>query len=487
MATQTFSPLNKCTYAITGNTHQNQAWRHCYTCFEDLNEGVCLNCASLCHDGHNLSPVKTGLFFCDCGANRLCKQGEFKTPQPIMCPYPFNPSVPIQQPPKKQRYEWCGTKPNYTPPGMFNAYDDGYYHDDDISHNNSLDSQVVGYNNTLATKVFNSMSPNRIFSPMSIAYALSLLHLGSNGNTDTEIRQLFGGKYTLSNLQTIYSLFNNNVVKMANCLAINDKLSINPEYLTMLKDIALISIEDFSNSAYVTQKLNAFVEMNTNGLIKNVFDSIDPSTLAILINTIYFKANWLHKFNKALTQQADFTNSQCTVQVNMMNIKKKFPYYENQNMQMIELPYVGNEYCMGIILPKQVGYIPSMNVSNLSQYINQLDCMDEVNVFIPKFTHRKNIDLGSVLQNLGVKELFTPYANLSKILNGIYVSKAIHEAVVIVDEEGTEAAAVTTFMLEKCCMEIPRNIVFRADHSFIYYIRHIPTNTMLFVGDYHGN
>lgn len=423
--------LNQCTFAVTGTTHQEQYWRTCYDCFTDPNSGACLNCASICHEGHRMGPVKSGNFFCDCGDQRKCKFGQFKG----------------------------------------------------VSVSNSTSAiQLSEQANTLTEKLFNQLSLNRVFSPMSIAYALSLVHLGADGKTDAELTQLFGGKYTINELKQLYAVFNNDVVKMSNCLAVNKSQQLNPEYLQLLGNVAMVANTEFNDE--LVKKLNNFIEQNTNGLIKDVIKFIDPCSLAILINTIYFKANWQYPFDKQLTEKAEFTNMTGKTQVDMMFRKRKFAYFEDTNMKMIELPYVGNEYCMGIFLPKQVGSIPVMDIENLNANIQKLK-QEDVNVFLPKFTHRKNVNLVTPLKQLGVKDLFTPHANLNKIANGAYVTDIIHEAVVIVDEEGTEAAATTVMMMSKG-FTVNKVYVFKADHSFIYYIRHKPTNTILFIGDYHG-
>ena len=169
----------------------------------------------------------------------------------------------------------------------------------------------------------------------------------------------------------------------------------------------------------------------------------------------------------------------------MMYQKKKIPYYEDSAIQLIELPYVGNEFCFGVLLPKQVGIVPILDINQLGIVIQSLKSED-VRLSLPKFTHRRNVNLIPLLQQSGVNDLFTYTANLDKIAQGTFISTAIHEAVVIVDEEGTEAAATTVMMMSKGLV-MTKDFVFNANHSFIYYIRHNPTNTVLFVGDYHGN
>ena len=383
-------------------------------------------------------------------------------------------------------------------------------HSKNYTHDVKLNTSISDYNNNLASKMFSGMDTDKVFSPLSIAFALSLLHIGARENTDAELCKLFGGEYDISDLEAIHHIFNNDVVKMTNCLAINHHLDVNEHYLALLKNIALITKEDFSNCEFVKDKLNEFIKMNTNGLIQNVITSLDPNTFAVLINTIYFKANWEYTFSKSMTSDALFTNStgiESTVAtaVKLMTLEKRLPYFEDSQIQMIEMPYVGNQFCMGVVLPKapsgfqslfdgfmsnftkKQNFFESFDVNKINEYVKQLTTNENIKVYIPKFTHRKNIDLGSVLKKVGVVDLFSPSANLGEISKDLYVSEAIHEAVVIVDEDGTEASAVTVMMmLESCCMKPKQPKLFRADHSFIYYIRHKPTNMILFVGDYHG-
>lgn len=144
---------------------------------------------------------------------------------------------------------------------------------------------------------------------------------------------------------------------------------------------------------------------------------------------------------------------------------------------------------MGIILPRE-----NIDVNKCGNYLcaNIAYTTQYVEVHLPKFTHRKNIDLIPLMQKMGVTDVFSSLkSQLDKmtIIGVTYVSTMIHEAVVIVDEDGTEAAAVTVAVCvnESCSMRKPKSTVFYANRSFIYYIKHVPTNTLLFVGDFQGN
>ena len=335
--------------------------------------------------------------------------------------------------------------------------------------------------NILAIKLSNQMDKNAVFSPLSITFALALIHLGAEQNTDKELANLFNYKYNISELASIYNTFNNNIIKMANCIIINNNFEINKQYTNSIKNFTLIEENNFKNKSNVVNKVNKYISQNTNGLIKNVLDTndINDLTILILINTIYFKASWLHKFNAKNTEKAKFGNTQKLV--DMMYINKKFNYYENDNMQLLEMFYKNKDYVMGISLPKNDDY--KFDLDTLMSNIDSLK-KEKVEVYLPKFTHRKRVDMIPILESLGVHDLFTKNAKLN-ISQDSYISSIIHEAVVIVDEEGTEAAAVTTMISQNCMMSAPKKtIIFRADHDFVYYIRHIPSNMILFYGEF---
>src|SRR5205807_2089078 len=164
--------LNRCTYEVTGNKYEMQYFAHCLDCFPKSNEGACLTCLQLCHAGHKVGPLKQGPFFCDCGISNKCKISKnFK---------PLDKDDPMDLDGKSwdQGDPMCydGKTPNVIQP--------------------NCKSEFMACNH-LSEKLFNVMDQDRIFSPMSIAYALALVHFGALGNTDKEITNLFAKKHSL--------------------------------------------------------------------------------------------------------------------------------------------------------------------------------------------------------------------------------------------------------------------------------------------------
>ena len=374
----------------------------------------------------------------------------------------------------------------------------------DSNHSNHSDKEdnkrIANTNNHFAIDLFENFDgASNLFSPISITYAISLVHLGALGKTDDQLTELFGHKFSTDDLQSIKTLFNNDIIKMISMILINNNYKINNEYLEMIKPLAMVIYKDFTNANMIAQKINKYISQNTNNMIKNVISDGDISSndIFVIVNTVYFKSNWLTKFDPKLTSKMKFHKTNSDV-VSMMHQKNSFNYYENSSVQVVELPYASGGFAMGIVLPKQylqeenlaysINNVPIISEPQLEEMINNLS-YEDVDLYIPKFTQRKNLEIVPILRKMGVTYLFSKSdAELDIISDKAYVSRIIHEAVVIVDEEGTEASGATIIISKERSAPIRKSPkLFKADHAFIYYIRHVPSGIILFYGDYQGN
>lgn len=340
--------------------------------------------------------------------------------------------------------------------------------------------------NGLITPFYGVVEKGSVFSPVSIAAVLSLLHLGSTGNTEKQLTDLMHTKFSVDELRSLSRFFNSDFVKLTNAIVVNGAKPVEPSYLAMVEDLALVSNDDFGSPVTVAKNVNTFIEKNTNGLIKDILqpEMLTTDTLMVLINTLYFKIQWSSAFKPSLTKEMPFNGTQAAP---MMMQTSRFNLFENSEVQILEMPYKGKEFCMGFVLPTE-----GSDFAVSMKYVGSDVSFDNTNVqvYIPKFTHRKKMDLIPVMKANGVVDIFDPYASKLDLMCkfGAYVSTMLHEAVVIVDEAGTEAAASTVAVVTmKCCFRPEPPKVFNANRSFVYYIKHMATNTILFVGDYHGN
>ncbi|XP_016391894.1 leukocyte elastase inhibitor-like [Sinocyclocheilus rhinocerous] len=244
--------------------------------------------------------------------------------------------------------------------------------------------------------------------------------------------------------------------------------------------------------------INKWVEKNTQEKIKDLLPqgSIDAMTRLVLVNAIYFKGNWEKKFPKEATRDGQFKlNKTRTKPVKMMHQESKFPlaFILEMDSQVLELPYVGKNLSMLIILPNEIQdettglqklekaltYEKLMEWTKPSKMLRQ-----EVQLSPPRFKMEETYDMKSLLISMGMEDVFDGQkVNLSGMSpnNDLVVSKVIHKAFVEVNEEGTEAAAATGVVISGFSMSLtPKTFI--ADHPFLFFIRHNPSNSILFYG-----
>ena len=242
--------------------------------------------------------------------------------------------------------------------------------------------------------------------------------------------------------------------------------------------------------------INKWVAEKTNDKVTEIVpaSAINDLTRLILVNAVYFKGDWLKKFNSDSTQECDFQVSASeTVRVKMMYMKAKFYYgvSEQLHCQAIELSYAGDTLSMFVILPDHTATnlgeveknLTSDDLVNVSQKFQM--AFLEVKLWLPKFRLDEKLSLAEALSNLGMKDLFLEStADLSGVdgTKELYVSSVLHRAVVDVNEEGTEAAAATAVVMQTRCAIISKQFTFRADHPFLFFIQDKATKSILFLG-----
>lgn len=344
---------------------------------------------------------------------------------------------------------------------------------------------------------------NLLCSPASISSALALVAAGSRGNTLDEIGKVFGLKHDSS-----VDLLASKVLKemkdsvqecsgacalnAANALWLEQDFEALKSYTDFLKAFdVVVSKADFkNNSKDAAAKVNKWVSDITNGKIMKLFPDgqLDETTKAVLVNALYFKGSWAKPFDKKLTKNSDFHVSSSTppISVDMMFHSGDFKYLYQYDCSLVELPYASGEFSMTILVPHEIDGLSviqsSINLDKITTWMKSLQGAEKetVDVFLPKFKVSQKIDMKSHFSGLGVKDMFTNKADLSGISGGkdLYISSAFHQAVVEVNEEGTEAAAATG--LGVSFMSLPPEL--RADRPFLFWISSSKTNSLLFLG-----
>lgn len=331
-------------------------------------------------------------------------------------------------------------------------------------------------------------------SPLSLNIALGMLLNGADGDTRAEIKDMLG--FDDSDIASVNATYKELITKLPNIdpavtnVAANsvwhaNDFEVKDAYLNELKDsfLAKVYAENFADAATVA-KINQWASDNTNAKITKILEKIEPSQVLFLINALYFKGDWAQKFNKDNTFPDTFKGESKTSTKDFMNQLAEFPYYENEEFQMLEMPYGNDKYTFVALLPKSgtVGeLVQNMSESKWNTVTKALN-KTKVEVSLPKFGMETSKDLSKVLASLGMKKAFTTDADLSNIsgFKNLLVGFVKQDTYLSVDEQGSEAAAVTTIGVE--LTSVPSYPSFRCNKPFIFAIVEKTSNTLQFIG-----
>ncbi|KAK2160685.1 hypothetical protein NP493_1631g00017 [Ridgeia piscesae] len=367
--------------------------------------------------------------------------------------------------------------------------------------------QVVAANNDFAMDLYgqirsNSAGKNIFFSSFSVSSALAMVYAGAKGNTKTEMANVLNFDSVNDNnvhvgFRKLFEAFNdptnNYTLSVGNALFGREGYPFLQTYLNIVAQYyyALLKNLDFRGNHEASRKfINDWVANNTNQKIKNLLSSsaITPATVAVLVNTIYFKGMWKFQFEIKNTISSTFhlttTKRMTTKMMNLAGKRFQFAEVSSLNSKIIELPYEGDEVSMYILLPNSINGLAALESQLTSAKLNNAISMmysTKIDVSIPKFNMTLKIQLTDILIAMGMKDLFGS-ADLSGIdgTRKLYVSKVVHKAYIDVNEEGTEAAAATAVVVEYTSFWPPKT--FKADHPFLFFIREKVTGSILFSG-----
>ncbi|KAH9522930.1 hypothetical protein DERF_006484 [Dermatophagoides farinae] len=365
-------------------------------------------------------------------------------------------------------------------------------------------------------------SKGLIFSPASIWSTMIIAYLGSEGETEQELssrlklNQLSKSQVALAyrgikwwkDLKMIANNKNktngsgvgSTLVSSANKLYIDDRIPLNDCFERIFHDE--IEIKPFSSQPdQCVQEINSWVSDQTKGKINDLIapGTITPMTRIMMVNAIYFKSFWAQQFDSSRTKrQLFYVNHDEHLEVDMMTMDSAsimFGLSESLGVTAVEIPYSNPDYSMLIMLPDQSRsldtLIRDLSLPKLQELFDQM-YDDEVMLMIPRFHAEQEFELAGALFSLGIKKLFDPrYANLAMIFAGksnqtsssnkIALDSVVHKSFIAVNEEGTEAAAATAMIFARSGRPaFPTEFI--ANRPFLYMIRDVSTNMILFLG-----
>jgi serpin B len=361
-------------------------------------------------------------------------------------------------------------------------------------------------NNQFAVQLYQALSSedgNLFLSPFSISSALAMTYAGARDGTAAEMSKTLQFKLDPPRLHPAFDALNRRLndtskprgyqLSVANSLWAQQGFQFLPEFTDLNKKYygAGFREVDFAGATEkARQTINGWVEEKTNNKIKELLKKgiLNSLTRMVLVNAIYFKGTWAQQFDKAGTTEAPFhLDEKKEVKVQMMSRKDQFRTLEEENLQVLELPYNGKELSMVLLLPKEIGGLRALEKSLTSEKIAGWMAKltkKEIHVYLPRFTVTSGFRLDETLKKLGMPSAFNvAEADFSGMTGkkDLYITAVVHKAFVDVNEEGTEAAAATAVVmgLKSVAMQ---PLEFRADHPFLFLIRENASGAILFIG-----
>ena len=367
-------------------------------------------------------------------------------------------------------------------------------------------AQLIEADNEFGLEIFrkireNSDDENLMISPLSISVAFAMAYNGADKDTKTEMENAMklnglttdqiNNSYKML-IEALQSLDKDVVFEIANAIFYADGFSAKPDFLNINKTVydAEVSKLNFLSPAAV-ETINDWVADKTHDKITKIIDQLSPLDRMVLLNAVYFNGIWKTKFDEKGTHNLPFTKINGTsIEVPMMKKEEKLDFSSNPLFSAVKMPYGKGQFNMLVLLPAEgknsQDVINALTSANWYKWMQSFEVKDPVVVTMPRFKFAFETKLNNVLAEMGMAKAFQPnIANFSKISDeDLYISSAIHKSFIDVNENGTEAAAVTsiTFTTTSAGNEPPKTY-FTVNKPFIFAITEKDTNAILFIGE----
>lgn len=367
---------------------------------------------------------------------------------------------------------------------------------------NKKELLLVQHNNDFAFRLFRQARTDEslLLSPLGITYDLGMLNNGADGITRDEIDALLGSKdiggadltnsFCRKMLDECPALDKMTKVAIANNIYVNSSAGCKllDEFAATAKKCydALPESRDFGDGK-TRDAINEWATKHTEGMIEEAVKESEfrPDAVSYLLNALYFKGEWTHKFNAKETRLHQFDDGRAEVQ--MMHQQSDFAYTENKTYQAIILPYGNTAYQMTVFLPQRGRTLDDL-LKELDGNNWQRDKYEacNVNLYLPRFETSTDMRLEDVMKALGMPNAFEGGYGFNQVVDdNVFIGIMKQVAKIKLDEEGTEASAVTVIELDKGA-STPRYVDFVADRPFLYVITEQSSGAIFFIGQYMG-
>ena len=337
--------------------------------------------------------------------------------------------------------------------------------------------------------------PNLAYSPLGVSAFYAMVYAGSRGQTAQELARVLN--YPPSREKTLTSF--GKLQKSLRTLPESEGLTLDvansiwsstalrPAFLKLIKSNLGAESHLIDGVSRTQRKMDDWVNLKTRGLIEECPVNLTRYTDFVLMNAVYFKADWANAFTPEYTLDTDFHLSNGdVVQVPMMNQSAFYQYGETEELQIISLPYQDDRFSMLVVLPDEDVSIDDLEASLTPEAVGRWSESLEhqrVRLSLPRFEIRSSIDLNDMLQSMGMPGEVFLAPDIAGITpkGDVEIGSSIQEVVLIVDEKGTEAAAVTAVVFG-ASGRLTRTAAFTADRPFLFLLRDQVDGTILFMG-----
>lgn len=367
---------------------------------------------------------------------------------------------------------------------------------------NLKSARVIETNNDFGLKLLNTVfetdeAPNVMISPASVSIALGMAYNGAEGTTRDAFEEVLNyqgltreeiNEITKELIHVLVTNVNGNLLEIANSMWYDKGFPVEPEFISLNSYYydAEVNELDFREAGAV-ETINDWVDSKTHGKIDEIIAEIDPEVMMILINAIYFNCVWDIEFDTDKTHQSNFYNEDGSLfgQVDMMQLESKLMVANTATFSAVELPYKNDKFSMFLFLPAEENSVDQL-VEDLdgemwNSWLEDFTEQEEFTIYMPRFEFEYERSLAEDLKEMGLDVAFTGQADFSGISAiDLLISDVIHKTYIKVNEEGTEAAAVTAVVMELTSIGPADEI--RLDRPFLFAITEKSSKSILFIG-----
>lgn len=330
-----------------------------------------------------------------------------------------------------------------------------------------------------------------LFSSYSLVNVLVSLFYGTSGETQTNMKEVFGFEGKITTISLLNSLKKDlnqlNSIREYNIIAFFDLMKLRKSYYKTIKSISNFTRFNKYNSREIEKKINSDINKITEGLIQNVLQKNSlKNSVIVLTNTVFFYSNWKIPFDKEKTKLKKFYFSgEKYRKIDMMIAEKRqISYFENKLGKLVELEFSEKDIVFGIFLPDE-NKLPLIEKENLNLMITNLKSTKLEFIKIPRFEEESKLSFNNTFKKMGL-DIFNKcdLSGMTKSKERLFVSEIYQKTKIIINETGVKAASSTTLKIKSKSKSPSNPFKFVANKPFLYYIRYSKKNVFLFMGIY---